>query len=263
MIVFAAYTPHSPLLLDSIGKEHVAKLQATRAAIEKVSTDLRAARPDALVMFSSHNCLLDSAFSINLHDRYDVNLSAFGDVATRRSFVPDVALADAVQRRARRAGLRVALCTDEHLDYGTSVPLLLLYPTQACPKILPIAYSGLSPQEHHAFGSALQDVLVHTPQRVAIIASGDLSHALSSDAPEGLHPAGKTFDTAAVAALRRMDTQKLLGLDPADVEAASECGYKPLLMLLGVLEGMHVKPKVLAYEAPFGVGLLTAELPLA
>ncbi|MDO8754827.1 MAG: AmmeMemoRadiSam system protein B, partial [Anaerolineales bacterium] len=194
---------------------------------------------------------------------YLVDLSAFGDLSTRASFTPDLELADALQRRARKQGLRVRLCTETHLDHGTAVPLLMLYAegTKA-PNILPISYSGLSPDEHHRFALALQEILAQSHKRVAVIASGDLSHALSSDAPEGLRPEGKLFDATAVSALRRMDAQKLLAMDPAVVDAASECGYRPLLMLLGALDGIHVKPRVLSYEAPFGVGYLTAEFIL-
>ena len=260
MIVFGAFTPHTPLLLESIGKEHTAKLGATRAALVKVSERMKAARVETLVMFSAHSGRREEAFTVNLYDPYGVDLSAFGDVTTQKTFHPDVELIDRLQRALRRAQHPMALCSSPALDYGTAVPLLVLFRDHGhAPRLVPFSYSGASAVDHFAFGQALFDVLAHSKKRIAVLASGDLSHALSSNAPLGLRAEGKRFDTAVVNALRRADAETLLALDPAVLEASGECAYRPLLMLLGTLSSLNLSPKVLSYEAPFGVGFATAE----
>jgi len=114
-----------------------------------------------------------------------------------------------------------------------------------------------------AFGRALKDVVLHSPRRIAVIASGDLSHALSSNAPAGYRPEGEEFDGAVRQAIEHMATSQLLSLPASTVSAAAECAYRPLLMLFGLLEGMKVRPEMLGYESPFGVGYLTVQFHLA
>ena len=42
------------------------------------------------------------------------------------------------------------------------------------------------------------------------------------------------------------------------MEEAAECGYRSILMLLGVFEGLEIETEVLSYEGPFGVGYAVA-----
>ena len=47
------------------------------------------------------------------------------------------------------------------------------------------------------------------------------------------------------------------------VEAAGECGYRSILILLGALDSLDLKPEILSYEGPFGVGYLVANYHLS
>lgn len=259
MLVHAAFTPHTPLLLPSIGKENVKRLQATTDAMKRIAEDLYVASPETIVIVSAHSAMHPSAFSVNLHDAYEVDLSEFGDLGTAREFLPDIALIDTMQRSLRRHQQPLTLDSDAALDYGTAVPLLLLTENLRNVRIVPISYSGLDAKAHFTFGRALKHVLADSSKRIALIASGDLSHALSSEAPAGHKPEGEQFDRAVRQALEQHSASALLTLDPAVVEAASECAYRPLLVFLGALERTHVDPEVLSYESPFGVGYLAAQ----
>ena len=42
------------------------------------------------------------------------------------------------------------------------------------------------------------------------------------------------------------------------IEEAGECGYRPLLVMLGSLSGEPVEPQVLSYQGPLGVGYCVA-----
>ncbi len=44
------------------------------------------------------------------------------------------------------------------------------------------------------------------------------------------------------------------------VEAAGQCGFNSLAILLGTLEGLEARASVLSYEGPFGVGYCTAQI---
>jgi aromatic ring-opening dioxygenase LigB subunit len=263
MLVFAAYTPHTPLLLPGIGKQHLEKLLSTRGAMDHLAEELYAVRPETIVLVSGHGAHFPGAYSVNLHDHYQVNLSEFGDLTTHEEYRPDLAFIDRLQREVRRAQMPMKLFSDPVLDYGSAVPLLVLADRLPGVKIVPISYSGLPPKSHLEFGRHLKEIIQASQARIAVVASGDLSHALSADAPAGLRREGKSFDTAVREAVANVSVSKLLALDPKVVHRAAECGYRPLLILMGLMEGMNVKPEELVYESPFGVGYLVAHFHLA
>jgi aromatic ring-opening dioxygenase LigB subunit len=259
VLVFAAFTPHTPLLVPSVGKTARERLSETVRSMGRLSDELYAAMPDTVVIVSAHAIRHENAFSVNLHDQYRVDLSEFGDLSASETFQPNLGVIDAVQRGVRRAGIPFTLDSDERLDYGAAVPLLLLLESMPSVKIVPVSYSGLDPKRHHAFGRALKDVLAARPERIAVIASGDLSHALTSDAPAGFRREGAVFDATVRQAVESESASVLLSMDASVAERASECGYRPLLVLLGLLENVRVRGETLSYEAPFGVGYLVAQ----
>ncbi len=61
----------------------------------------------------------------------------------------------------------------------------------------------------------------------------------------------------------RNDAKPLLDLDMNTVENAGQCGFRPIMTMLGCLDGMNVTAKKLCYEAPFGVGYLTVRYDIA
>jgi aromatic ring-opening dioxygenase LigB subunit len=258
MITFAAFTPHSPLLIPSIGKENTDKLALTRKAMLSLSEELYASRPDILLSISSHQSAHPDAFSLNLHESYSIQFHEFGDHAVRAKFFPDLELIAQIQNIAYEWQLPFTLDSDPLLDYGLGVPLTLLT-TPHQPKLVPVSYANLSPKLHLQFGRALKDACVQNKKRVAIIASGDLSHALRSDSPAGFHPSGVLFDETIRQSIENMSISQLLSLDHEQIEHASESAYRSMLILFGMLERMQVRPEILSYENPFGVGELVAQ----
>ena len=100
---------------------------------------------------------------------------------------------------------------------------------------------------------------MESDKRVALIASCDLSHGITTNSPAGFREEGKQFDETIIKLLESHNTSGIATLDPALVEKAAEDGYRPLLLLLGALKNINYEFKHLAYEYPFGVGYLTAE----
>ncbi|TAK03734.1 AmmeMemoRadiSam system protein B [Patescibacteria group bacterium] len=263
MICFAAFTPHTPLLLPTIGRDALEHMKATKGAMDRLAEDLYLAMPDTVIVLSSHSVQFEKAFSLNLHDEYAADMSEFGDLTVHRTFKPDLGFIDALQRAVRRQGIPLALNSSGRLDHGTSVPLLTLAERIGRVRIVPVSYSGLGPKEHFAFGRALKEVIMHSPRRIALVASGDLSHCLTSDAPSGYRREGAVFDELARQAVEGVSSAKLLSASSELIAAASECAYRPLLMLFGALDHMNVRPEILSYEAPFGVGYMVAEFHLS
>ncbi|MBI4714070.1 AmmeMemoRadiSam system protein B [Candidatus Uhrbacteria bacterium] len=258
MLNFAAFTPHSPLLIDTIGKDNINQLAQTRFAIQKLSDELQKMKPDVILLISSHSFMHEEAFSINLHDEYIVEFKEFGDLSTSKNFLPDLELISAIQRETRKESIPFVLESHVSLDYGSGVPLFLLC-NEWKPRLVPVSYSGTDRKQHMAFGRILKDIVYQSKKRIAVIASGDLSHSLSSEAPMGFAQEGKEFDEMIKLAIEQLSSYQLLSFDEKQVEKASECALRPLLILFGIIERMKVRPEIHSYEAPFGVGYLVAQ----
>jgi MEMO1 family protein len=257
MIVFAAITPHSPLLISSIGKDQREKLSATATALQEIEQALYLAKPDTIVIIAPHGARYPDAFSINLSDTYSGNFKTFGDFSTVVTAKSDFLMIDHIQRKLREENVPFTLTSGPELDYGYTVPILLLTPHVQNWKLVPISPSMLDGKAHYEFGAQLKRVLHSESSRVAVIASADLSHKLNEHSPGGASKEGPIFDAAVSKAASTNDAKALFDLGADIVENAAQCGYRPIMTLLGTLHEMNVTPKQLCYEAPFGVGYLT------
>lgn len=258
MIVFSAIVPHSPLLIPTIGKEHRDKLAQTLKAYTELEHALYAARPETLVVISPHAHMYGDAFSGNMHDKFTGVLKEFGDHGTTLRASVDFLVLDHIHRALRQAQIPFTLTSQPELDYGFTVPLLLL--TQQLPAwgLIPLAPSLLGPQAHYECGRELAQVLQGENRRIAVIASADLSHHANNQSPHGATPEGMAFDKTIRSAVVTRHHAELLGLDPQVCQKADQCGYQPILMFMGMMEDLSGTMHELCYEAPFGVGYLTA-----
>ena len=262
MIVFAAITPHSPLLIPTIGKEQTEKLALTRQAFSELEKALYVSKVDTIVMFSPHAPMYPDAMSALVAEDFHGGLKEFGDHGTTFEMKPDFLTLDRVHSFMRSKQFPFALTDAEELDFGFSVPLLLLTAQTPSVRILPIAMSGLDATRHYEFGQLLKEVLHSETSRVAVIASADLSHHANTNAPQGHTESGEEFDRLIRKAVVKRDAESLLCIPVSLLEKAGQCGYKPILTLFGCLSDMNITPNELCYEAPFGVGYLTVRYTL-
>lgn len=262
MIVFGAIVPHSPLLIPSIGKEHRQGLATTIAAIQEIEQALYLAKPDTICIIAPHGSRYPDAFSINLAVTYKGNFKTFGDFSTTFEAKSDFLLIDHLQRKLREEQLPFTLTSTDELDYSFGVPILTLATHLTNWKLIPVSPSMLDGKSHYEFGKQLKRVLHAETTRIAVIASADLSHKLSAAAPGGPSTQGPLFDELIKTHVADKTAEALMAFDPAIVEQAGQCGYRPIMTLLGTLDEINVQSKVLSYEAPFGVGYLTAKFDI-
>jgi len=108
-------------------------------------------------------------------------------------------------------------------------------------------------------GQAIQKTDATTDKIIGIVASGDLSHRVTKNAPNGFHPQGAAFNQYIVAVLQRGKLKELLNMDRLLAREIGECGLRPTFCLMGILERLSIKIQVLSYEAPFDVGYAVAQ----
>ena len=263
MIVFAGITPHPPIIIPEIGKENLSFTEKTIQSMKRLSEDLYAAKPDTLVFISPHGPMLADAFIINMSPEFTVNFEDFGDLKTNLRVKGDVGLIHHY-KEILEDKMAIVLANQAKLDHGVGVPLY--YFAQGLDlnniRIVPISYSLQTPAAHFAFGRKLQEDMINDTKRIAVIASGDLSHRLTQDAPAGYSHWAKKFDETLINKIKAKDAKGLINLDPDFIEEAGECGLKSFIILMGILNSMDYYPEIYSYEGPFGVGYLVANCKL-
>ncbi len=263
MIVFSAIVPHAPLLIPSVGKEHLEKFKNTVAALKELEKLFVEARPETIVVISPHGSVVPDAFSINLNSTYTCTLEEFGDFGTKLDCRSDFMLVDRIQRKMRARNLPFVLVSEEKLDYGVVVPLSYLTPRLPKFFIIPVSNASLPLEEHLKFGRELKEEFAESNKRVAVLASADLAHTLSKESPGGFSSHGKKFDETVIDLINAKASKEFLDIPQDVIAGAKSCGLPPLVILSGIMEGMSYEPQILSYEVPFGTGHLVANLKLS
>lgn len=258
MLKIATILPHPPILVPEIGGDEVKKIKTTTAAIKKVAEDFKAVKIDTAIIVSPHSPLVPEAFTLLKAENYSGDFSQFGFLGKTFEFQGNKEIAGKIQEKVRENNLPLLALSLGLLDHGILVPLYFLSKKNDF-KLVPLAYSLLSREEHLKFGGILKEICEKSKENIALIASGDLSHCLIEGAPAPYNPAGKKFDEKIKELLEAQKFEEIINLDENLVEEAAECGYRSILILLGAIKDSDFKAKVLSYEGPFGVGYLVAE----
>ncbi|MBI4426408.1 MAG: hypothetical protein HY567_02430 [Candidatus Kerfeldbacteria bacterium] len=263
-LIGAAIAPHSPLLLPSIGKGFQSQTKKTVRALTALAQEIYALRPQVIVVLHPHGPTHPGSFVVNVADQLVANLSEFGDLVTAATWRGGPMLGHRLQERAEDQGFPLKLVSEATISYDVAVPLLFLPPNITTAAILPIGPATLDRQTHVHCGTLLAEEFHQTRERIFVLASAELSHHASRAASGGQRPEGITFDQAVNKAIvKRTLAAQLLALDLDHVELAESCGYRPLLMLAGMLKYQRTLARRLSYDSPFGIGLLVVTLHLA
>jgi MEMO1 family protein len=251
-IVAGALVAHPPILLPEVGGSQSERVRATAEAMRQLDSMLAAIDADTLVVVSPHGPSSLTSLPIRRRAQLSGDLGRFRAPQVRLEARVDTELVGALLEAGRRAGFALVESDDSELDHGVIVPLHGLPKTREQKRYVFLGISGWPLERFGEFGAWLHRQLVH--RSAVLIASGDLSHRLTADAPYGFRSEGRVFDSLVVDALRDQDWQRIQGADPELIEEAGECGLRPLTMLLGAASEAGLQSRVLSYEGPFGVG---------
>lgn len=258
MLTFCAIMPHPPILIPSVGKNNTEKLDKTQKAVDILESEFIKTEPETVIIISPHGDIYPDAFTINTMPLYEANFEQFGDFETKINYQGDLGFINRFKEQVETQ-LALNLKSMPVLDHGTSIPLYFLSRKYKNFKIVPINYSLLSFEKHLEFGEQLKEAIMREDKKIAVIASGDLSHRLSKNAPAGFSANAKNFDKEVVKFLKQKKVENILNMDKDLIEKAGECGLRSILILLGIIKNMNYEFQVLSYESPFGVGHLVGE----
>ncbi|MFN2483280.1 MAG: AmmeMemoRadiSam system protein A [Pyrinomonadaceae bacterium] len=259
-LVYVGVAPHPPIMVPEVGRDAAREVAGSIDAMRVLAERVRACGAETVVIVSPHAPLEARAFV------------AYRDAELRGSFAPfraphatvsaplDAELLDAIERGAAADGFEIAPLEGYGLDHGTAVPLYFLLRNGWRGSLVALGYSFLPDQDHIRFGDSLRRAADAVGRPVALVASGDLSHRLTRDAPAGYQEKAHLFDEEVVGSLRAREPHRIAEIDQSLRRLAGECGYRSMLVAVGAAQGLRADCEVLHYEAPFGVGYMVAQL---
>lgn len=267
----AAICPHPPLLIPGIGSKNDLKLvKNTIKAMEVLADDVEKNDIETIILVTPHNMVFGDRMNILDAKKFAGNFEQFGNPDIKMNIDADHELIDAIATECEVEEIPCIKYSNGKeygdLDHGAMVPLHYLTKLVGSNiRLVLITYSNLDRITHLKFGKLIEKVCSDDKFKdtnIALIASGDMSHRLFSGAPAGHTDEGKEFDQMLVKDLKNDNLESIIHYDEDWVEAAGECGYRSILILIGTIKNLKYHSEVLSYEGPFGVGYLVVNFQL-
>ncbi len=256
-ILAGCVVPHPPLIVHEVGGGREREIQKTIDAYREVMRRIAEIKPETVVIMSPHSVMYQDYFHISPGKSAGGDFSRFGVLQSQRITADyDEEFVSKLSAAAIGQGIMAGTegQQDSSLDHATLVPLYFLNEAYTDYKLVRIGLSGMSVSEHYRFGKCISETARLLDRKTVFIASGDLSHRLTDDGPYSYVPEGAVFDKEICEIIKSGDFGRLLAIKPGLCESAGECGYRSIVALAGALDGKAVKPELLSYEGPFGVG---------
>lgn len=254
-IIYGLISPHPPIIVPAVGGARLKPAARSRKALLEASKRLKACDLDTLVVVTPHGAVSQTAIPIYTSPVFEGDFASFGAPKPKFQFKGDPEFAIAIVKDAPSLTSRSPETT---LDHGALVPLSYCVEVGIQKPIVPIAIAFLPLERLFEFGKSIARTAQGLSRKVAIIASADMSHRLTQDAPAGFDPQGKVFDEKLLHRVRSYDVDGILNFPEEIADRAGQDALWSIAILLGALDGLKVKHEVLSYEGPFGVGYMVA-----
>jgi 2,3-dihydroxyphenylpropionate 1,2-dioxygenase len=260
-LVAAFALPHTPQLLIRPPTEDRDLVLRVHAAYAEVKRRLSAAHADVVCVIGGDHI---EGFFLNAVPALAVFVgrTASGEFGRYRyAFDVHEPLARAIAEQGIEAGFDLTYSQDVRLDYAFSVPLHFTMPEPRLP-IVPLyvnVYLPPQPAPHrcYAWGQALRRILDRRPERVALVASGGLSHFPGTDrygSPD------YDFDRALLTSLGQGHGAETGRLTGEELDKAGNVELRTWITLLGALG--EARAEVLCYEPSWHHGNAVVAWPV-
>jgi AmmeMemoRadiSam system protein B len=257
---FAGIAPHPPIMIPEVGRDAIPQVRGSIDAMREFTKRIISAGAQTVVCISPHAPLEETCFVAYDEPVLYGDFSRFRAPEAKVAVPLDDQLLQLIAASAARQGYSIVSIQNYTLDHGTAVPLYFLQRYGWQGKFVALGYSFLTDEDHLRFGSCIRDAVDQVGYTVALVASGDLSHRLTPDAPAGYVPDAYLFDDEVIKAIREGVPERIARIDPHLRRRAGECGFRSILVAIGAVRDLPFNSEVLHYEAPFGVGYLVAQL---
>jgi 3,4-dihydroxyphenylacetate 2,3-dioxygenase len=279
-LVLAAKITHVPSMFISErpGPLHGCR-QAAIDGLTEIGRRCRALHVDTLVVFDTH-WLVNSGFHINAAARYQgiYTSNEFPQFIQNLDFDydGDPTLGDAIAQIATADGVRIEAhhVHTLQLEYGTLVPMRYM---NADRRFKVVSIAAWCPwhdlEDSRRIGMAVRRAIEQSGERVAILASGSLSHRIHDNraAVEGINTISNEFyrqvDQRVIGLWKAGDAKTFVNMLPLYAELCRGEGHMhDTAMLFGALgwDGYRGRAEILTdYFTSSGTGQINAVFPLA
>ena len=255
-VVGAVLMPHAPILVPAVGGERSGAVEASCRAMRAAATTVTGLDPQTVVVISPHSPRKPGAFGFWTGDHVQGSFAQFNAPHTRVNLPNDPHLINAIVAAAQSAGLKTWMIHhgSHSLDHGALVPLWFLTDAGWAGPTVVISLNYPDEDGLTALGGAIADAAKALHRRVVVVASGDMSHRLTPDAPCGFHPQAHRFDETFIRLVRAGDYHELEKINAELRELAAEDAVDSTLVAAAATGWNATGHEVLNYEGPFGVG---------
>ena len=261
MVVGAFACAHTPQLLVRPETEDRDLVLRVHAAFARVRARLAALRPDVIAMVAGDHVeafFLDAVPALAVYAGREC-AGTFGPYRYR--FPIHEPLARAVLEQGIERGFDLLYTQDRPLDYAFYVPLHFTMPEPPVP-LLPLHVNVYlppqpTPRRCHEWGVALGEILRARPERVALMASGGMSHFPGTDrygSPD------LEYDRRLLDELRAGRGGELAAATGEELDKAGNIELRTWLVVLGAVGA--VPADVYCYEPSWHHGNAVLEWPL-
>jgi len=248
-IVAALATTHAPqLLIRPRETEDAHEVARTHAAMRRLGERLDASSADALVIVGLDHLenYLDHVIAPFIVYTGDEIEGEFGPYRPR--FSVDRGLAEHVLAGVLERGFDIAYSQRTILDHSFVVPLHFVHPSKRLPIVPIIVNAYVAPQPAparcYALGRALREVLLASERRVALLASGGMSHFPGT--PRYPSP-DFAFDRSLLASLAQGKGRRLVEMTGRQLDEVGNIELRTWMVVMGVI-GAERPATVVNYE---------------
>ncbi len=271
-LVFACVAPHGEPVIPALASSSSrGKYAETTRAMRRLAREIRAFRPQTIVVATPHNLRLRGHIAVVTAENASGTLPMFGRGPARLRIRAkcDVAFAESLlavaeKRRLPVVGANYATTVGRFsnmpLDWGTLVPLwFFMKGHRVRPKLVVVTPSREIPLgENVRFGTMVADSAEKVKQRIVFVASADHAHAHRTSGPYGFSRAAAKYDRDVVEAIRANTLPSLLQLSARLVRDAKPDSLWQLAILTGVVERLRMQSALYSYQVPTYYGMICA-----
>ena len=271
--IIASYIlPHPPIIVPGVGKGAESDADSTITAVKRAALEIAREAPSTIILSSPHAPCFSDFLHISGQVQLEGDFSRFRCPEVRLEFENNLSLVERIEEIAREEGLPAGSLDEAamermqlsgRLDHGALVPLYFITHSYKDFKLVHISTPFLPAADLYTLGKCIARAIRESDEKAVYIASADLSHRLTRDAPAGYSPKGEEYDAQLIEKLKSSDVHGILSIDEAYMEEAGECGTRSIIMMLGAMSGNSIHTDVYSYEGPFGVGYMVARVSTA
>ncbi|MBV8084805.1 MAG: hypothetical protein JO247_08315 [Chloroflexi bacterium] len=262
MLASAMVTVHAPQLIDPPPTEDPEQVRLTVEAMHRLGERLDELKPDVLLVLAGDHL---EGFFLNCIAPFTVYLAeeAEGTLA-RRHWTYTVAsqLALELLEAGLDAGFDLAYSQETQLDHATLVPLHHILAGRQIP-VLPLFVNVYAPPQPapkrcFKFGQAVGAFLRRRPEKIAVLASGGMSHFPGTDR---YGQPDFDFDHQLLDELKAGHAGALLDCSPQQLDATGNVELRTWLVAMGIA-GRDRRLNVLTYQPSWHHGYCVGEWDL-